>query len=161
MSRPFNTPLEAGFRTLFVLEAIGRKALDSHRLVIYDYLLVHSGDVGGPPSLHAPAPAQTGELLVRRRLVQRGLDLMRSRELIERRYSSTGIRYAITKAGRHVAQHFDSTYAEQLRASSSWVASEWSRATDLQLQSALRAHTAEWRDGLIELYDFEPVEEWS
>lgn len=33
----FNSPLEIGFRILFILKGISPKAIDINRLVIYDY----------------------------------------------------------------------------------------------------------------------------
>ena len=51
-ARLFNSALEYGFRVLFLLDAANPKPADLHRLISYDYLLVHSADVeGGPPSL--------------------------------------------------------------------------------------------------------------
>ncbi len=43
--RPFNTPLEYGFRALFILDAADNVAMDLQRIVSYDYLLVHTSDV--------------------------------------------------------------------------------------------------------------------
>ncbi|BDP09326.1 hypothetical protein MGBLKFCP_01749 [Escherichia coli] len=36
--RPFNTPLEYGFRALFILDAADNVAMDLQRIVSYDYL---------------------------------------------------------------------------------------------------------------------------
>lgn len=78
---PFNSALEAGVRTLSVLVASHPKAHDLGRLVQYDYLTVHSADADGPPSLHPALPLRSGELLVRRGLIESGLRLMVSRAL--------------------------------------------------------------------------------
>src|SRR4051812_492468 len=93
-SRPFNTPIETGMRLLFVLEQAGGRSFDLQRLVSYDYLLVHSGDVeGGPVSLHPAVPFRGGELLVKRELVRAGLDAMFAKELLEKKFEPTGICY--------------------------------------------------------------------
>ena len=63
--RVFNTPLEAGLRTLFLMST-GRRSFDFQRLIYLDYILVHSGDLGGAESIHPQAPGQLGELLGRR-----------------------------------------------------------------------------------------------
>lgn len=146
--RTFNTPLEAGLRALFLLAAT-RRAFDSQRLVYFDYMLVHSGDIGGEESLHPPTPSQKGELLVRRQLVQEGLALMRSRELIERRFAATGIVYAATAAGRHVTTQFDSKYAEILRARAKWVVEQFADYRDDRLADLLKARIDSWDDELI------------
>jgi hypothetical protein len=135
--RTFNTPLEAGLRALFMLAAANRRAFDTQRLVYYDYMLIHSGDVEGPESLHPQTPDQSGELLVRRRLLQDGLDLMRSRELVERRFQTSGIVYAATTVGRHVAGQFESHYAAMLRDRADWVIATYSDYSDKKLRELL------------------------
>ena len=147
--RTFNTPLEAGLRLLFVLAA-GRAAVDTQRLVYYDYLLVHSGQVNGPASLHARAPTQTSEVLVRRELVQDGLRLMQSRELVEHLFRPSGIVFSATKAGRHVAEQFDSQYAAMLRARATWVVSEHAALSDKQLARMLQPQVRLGDDELIQ-----------
>ena len=61
-SSVFNSPVELGLRALMLLAESHPKPLDIQRLVILDYLLVHSGDLeGGPESLHPPSPLRAGE----------------------------------------------------------------------------------------------------
>src|SRR5579862_5090182 len=79
----FNTPLECGLRCAALLLATYPSTCDLQRLVQYEYLLVHSGDVRqGPPSLHPAAPHRSGELLVRRALIERGILFMMSRQVV-------------------------------------------------------------------------------
>lgn len=59
----------------------------------YDYLLVHSGNVDGPPSLHPAGPHRSGELLVKRPLIESGVNLMMQKSIIECEFSAVGIRY--------------------------------------------------------------------
>jgi hypothetical protein len=148
-TRTFNTPLEAGLRTLFLLAAGGRRGFDRQQLVYFDYLLIHSGEVEGPASLHPTSPVQKGELLVRRRLLQQGLDLMRSRELVERRFQASGIVYASTPAGRHVVEQFDSKYALLLRERADWVISTYGSHSDKSLGELLGPHVRFGEDELI------------
>ena len=116
-----------------MLVAAGRKAFDAQRLVFFDYLLIHSGDLDGPDSLHPETPLQRGEPLVRRKLLQDGLDLLRSRELVERRFQRSGIVYAATLLGRHIAREFDSEYAQMLRERAEWVITAFGSSTDKEL----------------------------
>ena len=44
----FNGPLEAGMRAVAILAAAYPQTYDLQRLVAFDYLLVHTGDIGGP-----------------------------------------------------------------------------------------------------------------
>lgn len=147
----FNTPLEAGLRSLFVLAAGGRRAFDVQRLVYFDYLLVHSGQFGGPESLHPRTPSQKGELLVRRRLVQEGVRLMRSRDLVERRFLASGIGYYATPAGRHVVAQFESDYASRLSENAVWVVLSFVDRSDERLAELLTARAPAWEDEIIEV----------
>ena len=147
-TRTFNTPLEAGLRALFLM-ATGTRAFDSQRLVMLDYILVHSGDLGGEPSLHPEAPSQKGELLIRRELIQDGLALMRSRDLLDRRFSGRGITYRVTQAGRHVAAQFESDYAGLLRERARWVVHNFGGMSHKQLSDALKEHIGDWDEELV------------
>jgi hypothetical protein len=147
--RTFNTPLESGLRALFVLAAARRRAFDTQRLVYFDYLLVHSAEVDGPESLHPRSPAQKGELLVRRALLQDGLDLMRSRDLIERRFKAGGIAYAATTAGANLVSEFESDYAALLRERAAWVVETFAPKSDQALADLLGARVTRWDDELI------------
>src|SRR6202045_4378191 len=89
----FNGPLETGLRAVALLGAAYPRSFDLQRLIWFDYLLVHTGDIGGPDSLHPPAPLHTAEILVRRRVVERALLLMMTRDLIHREARSDGIRF--------------------------------------------------------------------
>lgn len=95
---PFNSALETGVRTLTVLVASYPTAHDLSRLVQYDYLVVHSADASGPPSLHPPLPLRTSELLVRRKLIEAGLWLLISRSLASRILCEDGVLYRAEEA---------------------------------------------------------------
>src|SRR4051812_37088095 len=90
---PFNSALETGIRSVGVLVAAYPRAFDLQHLVAFDHLVVHTGDVGGPSSLHPELPMRSAELLVRRELVERGLLLMMTRDLVEREAEASGIYY--------------------------------------------------------------------
>ena len=84
----FNSPIETGVRALILLAESYPNQLDLQRILEFDYIMVHTGDVDGPPSIPPALPLRSGELLVRRQLIERGLMLMISRGLIDR--SATG-----------------------------------------------------------------------
>lgn len=148
-ARLLNTRLESGLRSLFVLDAAGRAALDLQRLLWFDYALVNSHDLGGPPSLHPRTPGRTQQLLVRRRLVQDGLDLLRSRELIERRFQSAGIGFRATPSGRYVAGQFASDYADRLRKRARWIAETLQPMSDIRLRSLFADKADPFADELL------------
>ena len=76
----FNSPIETGVRALILLAEAYPQGFDLQRILEYDYMMVHTGDFeNGPPSIHPALPLRSGELLVRRALIDRGLMLMVSR----------------------------------------------------------------------------------
>src|SRR5436190_9700925 len=107
---PFNSALETGVRTLIVLVASYPKGHDLGRLVQYDYLTVHSADADGPPSLHPPLPLRSGELLVRRGLIESGLRLMMSRSLVRRELHVHGFHYSADDAAASFLDNMKSHY---------------------------------------------------
>src|SRR4051794_37731105 len=90
----FNSPLETGVRSVVLLNTAYPRAFDLKELTWLDHLVVHTGDISGPESLHPNVPHRDGELLVRRSLVEQGITLMRSLHMIEAKYGSSGIVYA-------------------------------------------------------------------
>lgn len=117
---PFNSPLETGIRSLAVLVAAYPEPFDLERLIEMDYLVVHSGDADGPKSLHAPLPMRAGELLVRRGLIERGLLLMMSRDLVQRIPTSNGFNYLAGEAAAFFLVSLTASYSQKLRARASW-----------------------------------------
>jgi hypothetical protein len=144
-TRPFNTPIESGLRLLFVLDEAKDEAFDLQRLVSYDYLLVHSGDVeDGPTSLHPAVPFRGGELLVKRELVRAGLDAMFAKELLEKKFEPTGICYRATSLTGAFLRLLESDYASSLRARAQWVTSRFADYTDEMLEKYMAENIGRW-----------------
>lgn len=144
-TRPFNTPIEAGLRLLFALEKAGGRSFDLQRLISYDYLLVHSGDVeGGPTSLHPAVPFRGSELLVKRELVRSGLDAMFSKELLEKRLETTGICYRATVLTGAFLKLLTSAYASALRIRAEWVVTRFVDYSDAELEKYMTANVGRW-----------------
>ncbi|MGL6076776.1 MAG: ABC-three component system middle component 2 [Fimbriiglobus sp.] len=143
--RLFNTPLECGMRSVALLFAAYPKSCDVQRLVQYDYLIVHSGDVdGGPESIHPATPHRSGELLVRRSLVEAGLDFMACRRVIEKTYSGMGIEYL---AGEYAVVFLDalaSEYVRQLRERANWVVRTFQAMPDEELNRFMADRWSRW-----------------
>jgi hypothetical protein len=115
----------------------------------FDYAMVHTGDFDGPPSLHPPTPSQGSQLLVRRALIHEGLALMRSRDLVERRFLAAGIRWRVTRVGGHVAAQFSSDYAAALRERAEWVLRRLGEHTDAELAGLFGWRVRPLEDELI------------
>jgi len=144
-TRPFNTPIESGLRLLFALNQAGGRSFDLQRLVSYDYLLVHSGDVkDGPTSLHPAVPFRGSELLVKRELVRAGLDAMFAKELLEKRFEPTGICYRATALTGAFLKLLVSSYASALRTRAEWVVTRFADYSDAELESYMTANVGRW-----------------
>lgn len=152
MTSPFNTPLEAGIRSLAILTAIFPQSLDLQYLVFFDYLTVHSGDVEGPESLHAPLPMRSGELTVRRELIERGLFLMMSRGLVNRLSESNGFHYTVTDTAGAFLSMLSSQYISKLKDRAEWVAETFGESTPEELKSVEQQFFQSWS------MQFQPLE---
>jgi len=150
---PFNSFLETGIRSLTLLEAIYPGSLDLQRLVEYDYLSVHSGDAGGPESLHAPLPLRTGEILVRRSIIESGLSLMMSRNLAMHIPTNEGIRYFATDATGAFLSALSTLYITRLKERANWVVEQFDNYSDEQLSEVTRQLFDKWTT------QFQPIEE--
>ena len=142
-SEIFSTPLELGLRALFLV-AVLPTPVDLQRLVVFDYLLVHSADAGGPESLHPATPHRSGEILVKRDLLRNGLRLMTSRDLVATDFSSEGIRYHATDITQPFLSYLAGPYIDQLRDRASWVAQTFSDLNDRTLGEYVSVHLREW-----------------
>ena len=155
---PFNSPLECGVRTLALLDAASPTACDLQRLVFYDYLLVHSGDVpGGPSSIHPATPLRSGEALVRRHWIERGLLLMLSRELVLRIFSEQGILYRASPITASFLGYMEQPYTKKLRERAVWVVSTFGGYSDRQLLDFFKENLDRWSGEFIreELFEDE------
>jgi hypothetical protein len=152
VTSPFNTPLETGVRSLTILDALFPHECDLHRLVTFDYFVVHSGDAGGPRSIHAPLPLRSAELLVRRGLVERGLLLMQARGLVARELTENGFFYRATEFSTPFLSSLQASYLQRVRERASWVAETFGAISDIELAKIVREFFDEWRT------EFQPVE---
>ena len=141
---PFNSALETGIRTLTVLVASYPRAHDLSRLVQYDYLVVHSEDADGPPSLHPPLPLRTGELLVRRGLVEAGLRLLMSRNLASRALSEGGVHYRAEEVAGAFIDNLKAPYLHNLRERAEWVAATFDPLGDAALSALVKRFFSAW-----------------
>ena len=93
MRTPLNSPVEVGVRVLMLLTEAFPTHLDLNRLVLLDHGLLHSADLGGPESLHPPLPIRAGELGVKRRTIEGGLEGLIWAALAQTDVGDDGIQY--------------------------------------------------------------------
>ena len=149
---PFNSALETGVRTLAILIASYPLVHDLGRLVQYDYLTVHSADANGPPSLHPPLPLRSGELLVRRGLIESGLRLMMSRSLVRRELHPEGFLYGAEDSAASFLDNLKSPYIAELRSRADWVAATFDHLDADDLDGVIKRLFEAWT------IEFQPVQ---
>jgi hypothetical protein len=140
----FNGPLEAGIRAVSILGAAYPQSYDLQRLVAFDYLLVHTSDVGGPESLHPPTPMQSTELLVRRKLVENALLLMMTRSLIHREITSEGIKYCAGENAATFLTSLSSSYLRTLKNRADWLVGALGSHSDKDFKGVMRRFFDDW-----------------
>ena len=142
--RIFNTPFETGLRSVIILTACYPEQLSLHRLVVFDHLVVHTGDIQGPPSMHPQDRSRAAEILVRRGLVSSGLALMETRGLVARTATPGGFRY---QAGAEAGSFVDllaSRYIEDLRDRAGWLVENVMPLSDDALSQLVQSRMDEW-----------------
>lgn len=151
----FNSALETGIRSLVVLTANFPAALDLQRLVDFDYLVVHSGDVNGPESLHPPLPMREGELLIRRKIIDSGILLMMSRGLVTRIAGEEGITYQASDYAKPFVDSLATPYMRSLIDRANWVGENFRDMDTTDLHNLIRRFFNKWTT------QFHPSKEFS
>ncbi|MER8638781.1 ABC-three component system middle component 2 [Mesorhizobium sp. M1365] len=142
----YHTPLEAGIRAVVVLEHLRPMTADLSEVVLYDHVVVHASDVGGPMSLHAAVSSRKGELLVRRGIVEAGLDLMRKCHLLEKVADDEGFAWRASEEAASYVELLESPYSEDLKICASWVAGQVRELSKAGFRSMVVGNIGEWTD---------------
>jgi hypothetical protein len=140
----FNSTLETGTRAVVVLNAAYPRALDLARLTWFDHLVVHTADAGGPPSLHPSLPERSGELLVRRRLVEDSLTLMRRAHLVDALADDSGMSFRAGDAAPAFVNLMRSDYAQALKARASWLVAEFADLEEVDMATRIERQVDRW-----------------
>jgi hypothetical protein len=140
----FNSPIETGMRALILLATAYPAQFDLQRLLEYDYMMVHTGDVDGPPSIHPPLPLRSGELLVRRQLIERGLMLMISRGLVSRHATKDGFMYQAEDDAGPFLDALTVEYLDDLKNRANWVVDRFRDMSDQEIRFMLTRVYDQW-----------------
>lgn len=128
-----------------MLNASQNTPMDLQRIVAYDYLMVHSGDIeSGPCSLHPSVPHRGTELLVKRGAIHAGLNIMLAKELIQIDFVPQGFQYRNTNLTDSFIQLLKSTYAAELEKRADWVAHHFSVYSDAELDAYVTQNIGRW-----------------
>ena len=141
----FNSPLEIGFRILFILNGISPREVDFNQLVIYDYFLLNSNDFpNGPRSLHPPIPHRSSQIIIKPLILKDALILMRSKELIEIIFSEKGIKYKANDLTQRFIELQENDYSKKLIELSNWICKQFGNFTNEQLNAIVENNIPNW-----------------
>jgi len=138
----FNSPFELGVRMVYMLNSLQPAGADLQKLVLLDYAIVYSDDLGGPPSLHTPVPYRGSEYLSRRDLIAQGLYLMSTRGLVAVTMDATGITYFAGDSARTMVGALTSPYLRELEGRCRWAAATFAalNSRDMTERFAQQGH---------------------
>jgi hypothetical protein len=141
----FNSAVELGLRSLCVLVETYPRISDLQRLVLFDYMLVHSADVdGGPESLHPATPQRGTEILVRRAIIEPGLSLFSRRDLICITAEGDGFAYSASDRGAAFLDSLRAEYVKMLRERAHWIAGAFGGLPTREIQLFVNTELDRW-----------------
>lgn len=141
----FNTPIEVGLRALIILNELSAKSMDLNQLVIYDYMVTHSNDVDdSTESLHPSIPYRSGEIVIKRKVMQEGINLMYSRELLDIEYTKNGVYYKSNELTLYFIKHLASTYAQDVIQNAQRLKEQFKRYSEMDLYEYINGNISKW-----------------
>jgi hypothetical protein len=146
MVSPLNGPLETAVRVLILLAEAYPDSLDLNLLVLLDHGLLHSEDLGGPPSLHPPVPIRSSELGIKRQQLILGLEVLTRVGLVEMGAVTGGIHFIAAEGAHPFLSLLETSYARALSERARWVVGRFAGLSDEELRSAIREVSGRWAE---------------
>lgn len=141
----FNSPIESGIRATVILDAAFPSSYDLSTLTLLDHLVVHTSDIDGPESLHPTLPQRSGEILVRRTVIEKGLTLMRRLGLIRAIANNNGITYQATDEAYPFVSLLKNSYSQELKNRALWLAQFVSNYKEEDFRDLLKEKIDRWQ----------------
>ncbi|UUO01685.1 hypothetical protein M4D79_25490 [Mycolicibacterium novocastrense] len=146
MIQPLNSPVEVAIRVLVLINACYPDHLDVNRLVLFDYTLLHSADLGGPESIHPAIPGRTGEMGIKRTLIEQGLSILTRAGLVDVFVANDGIMYGASEDAPGFVATMDSEYFRKLTERAEWVTREFADSDDASIRTRLATIFSAWSE---------------
>lgn len=140
----FNSPEEVGVRILFTLDVCGNR-MSSQRIMYYDYFALHLNDIDDNyESLHPDNPNHSSEIAVRREKINKGLNLMISKGLLNVKYTKTGIYYQKNQLTSSFIGLFKNGYSDRLKQNISIVDKMFHEYSDNKIYKYVNKNIGSW-----------------
>lgn len=146
VASPLNGPLETAVRVLTLLTEAYPRSLDVTQLVLLDHGLLHSADLGGPPSLYPPVPIRSSELGVKRQQLTQGLDVLTRLGLADMGALGEGVYFTAAESASPFLSLLETPYARALAERASWVVSRFGDLSVAELRSKIRDVSGRWAE---------------
>lgn len=143
----FNSALETGVRSICILVVDLSNKFDLQQLLALDHIVVHTGDIeNAPPSLHPNILQRSGELLVRRPLVENGLVLMESKRLVQKVITPDGFFYCATELASAFIENLTNEYIKELSQRAQWAVTMYNDYGDRLFSEIFNSAFDRWRN---------------
>lgn len=143
----FNTEIEVGIRGLVLLE---RSSIIKHslqRLCVYDYILLHAGDIDlSQNNIHPLHPYRSSEYPIKFQIIEKAIYLLISRKLIDVYTDEDGITYGCNDRTKWFLNAFESEYIKKLKNTAEWINAKFSNSTDEELSILMKQKITKWGD---------------
>ncbi|MCH9739478.1 MAG: hypothetical protein K0U38_01365, partial [Epsilonproteobacteria bacterium] len=126
------------------LKCIYPKSLDVEMINYYDYFSLHSKDVGGEESLHPDVPNRSGELSVKRGLIQDSLKMLMLKGLVEHSYTKSGIEYIASEEVAPFIDNLSAIYTQDLIKSVTWVCNHFKNMSAKEIRGFVFNNKHKW-----------------
>ncbi|MDP9962989.1 hypothetical protein J2W37_000695 [Variovorax paradoxus] len=146
-AHPFNSMLETGIRALVVLEAFYPRRLDLLEMTWLDHLVVHTGDMDdpdAPSSLHPDLPNRAAELVVRRPLVEKSLQLMLQLHLVDVFETEDGISFGASDDAPIYLDLLQAPYSVLLKERAQWMAERFATKPAAEIRQQIETRIGRW-----------------
>lgn len=141
----FNNPIETGLRSLVILDSAYPKSLDLQKLIYFDYMTVHTGDLpSAPESIHPSTPNRSGELLVRRKLIEDGINYFVRKNFIDKIFNQNGIEYKLNDQATMFLEMLDEKYILNLQDRAKWVVNIYQDWSSSELEEYIKENLDKW-----------------
>ena len=140
----YNTPLELGMRSLILLHTSNSAIMDLEKIMYLDYLCLNTSDLDGPKSLHAPIPNRGVQIFSKKDLIQKGLSIMITKDLVKLILQPNGFFYQITEAGTLFLDFFQTKYYLNLSERCKWVNGKWGSESTENIKYYIDNNIQKW-----------------
>jgi hypothetical protein len=147
-----NGPVEIAMRILVLLREAFPRAMDVHRLVLLDYALLHSSDLGGPDSIHPAIPGRKGEIGMKRSLIHQGIQVLNRANLVVTIVDDSGWSYRAAEGAHSFISCLESAYVAKLIERSSWVVDELGTASNDYIRNQINSVFDSWSEEFDEFH---------